>query len=241
MAEPPETCVPRTQCSAATEFTIDDGSLERDRVCTRQPVCLNGEYERVVGTPSTLRECAKLVECSTFQDTVRVGDRKNQFECTALGRCDEADQYRDTTTKQCETRTVCSADGLRQIKDVSDFADAECTQYEVICNAVQYENAEQTPTTEAECESYTICEERQFSLREATVSADRECKPLLTCKAREIYRGPDDFVTDAVCTAIVRFSSAWIITAAIAAGYLGCGLIFIIEDKLPRGTNKRED
>lgn len=230
-AEPPEVCVLRTECNGISEYELDPGSLERDRVCARQPVCLSSEYEQSVATPSTLRECAKLVECSPYENTTRVADRRNQFECSALGRCTGADTYRNTVTKVCATRTVCSADGLRQIKAVSDYADAECTAYEVICNAVQYETAEQSATTETECASYTICEEQQFSLSEATVSTDRTCKALQTCRPREVYRGPDDFVTDAVCSPIVRFSVAWVSAAAIALGYLGCAFVFVYEDK----------
>lgn len=218
--EAPEVCIPRTKCNADAEYVADEGSLERDRSCARHPVCLDSEYAHRPATVSTARECRALVECTDFEEVITAGNAVRNFECKSLGRCGGANEYRNTTTKLCATKTDCALKNQREVQQLSDFADAVCTEYEVVCDDVQYTETERTLTDEASCKSYTICEATEFSLRDATVSSDRACKPLQKCKSREIYRAPDSFEEDAVCTPIVRFSFGWITASLIAGAYL---------------------
>ena len=233
-AEPPEICLPRTACDERAEYIVDDGSLERDRKCERLNTCLDSEYVKVESTATTNRECAVLVECSEFQKEDKGGTPTSQFECSSLGRCDDENTFMDTTTKVCARRTVCKETNQRQVASAADFQDAVCTDYEVICNDAQYETAERSLTSEAECTSYTVCEAQTYTLASATVSSDRTCKPLQTCKEREIYRGPDTFEEDAVCTPIVRFRWAWVTAAILAAGYLATVFQHFIENTVAR-------
>ena len=239
-AEPPEICLPRTACDERAEYVVDDGSLERDRKCERLNTCLDSEYAKVDSTATTNRECAVLVECSEFQKEDKGGTPTSQFECSSLGRCTNETTFMDTTTKVCARRTVCEATNLRQVASAADFQDAVCTDYEVICNDAQYETAERSLTSEAECTSYTVCEAQTYTLASATVSSDRTCKPLQTCKEREIYRGPDTFEEDAVCTPIVRFRWAWVTAAILAAGYLATVFQNFIEDRAAEAVRAKQ-
>ena len=239
-AEPPEICLPRTACDERAEYVVDDGSLERDRKCERLNTCLDSEYVKVNSTATTNRECAALVECSEFQKEDKGGTPTSQFECSSLGRCPDENEFMDTTTKVCARRTVCKETNQRQVASAADFQDAVCTDYEVICNDAQYETAERSLTSEAECTSYTVCEAQTYTLKSATVSSDRTCKPLQTCKEREIYRGPDTFEEDAVCTPIVRFRWAWVTAAILAAGYLATVFQHFIEDPCARRFRRKQ-
>lgn len=218
--ESPEVCVPRTVCKEKSEYVEDEGSLERDRSCARHPVCLDSEYAIKEPTPTTARECKAYVQCTDFEEVKQAGTPVKDFECSSLGRCGDSNEYRDTGTKLCATKTDCALKGQREVQQLSDFADAVCTEYKVVCNEIEYTTEERTLTEEAKCTGFTICEASEFSLTDATVSSDRACKPLQKCKAREIYKGPDSFEEDAVCTPIVRFGFAWVTAGLVTVAYL---------------------
>eukprot|EP00039_Didymoeca_costata_P018197 m.332535 g.332535 ORF g.332535 m.332535 type:complete len:3185 (-) comp16959_c0_seq1:2670-12224(-) len=206
-----------------TNYFSADGTYP----CTESLLCNGNQYESVLATPTSARECEDISSCSlgnTFEVSppTSTSDRKcepvsscnseqylvseaeltQDTDCRNLTKCD-ASQYiltaaSPTSDRVCEAKKSCGNNEYESSPATSS-TDRQCSII-LSCNSTEYEVQGPTTTSNRVCDSVSQCEQgSQYQLAAATQTSDTVCRPYSTCDSDEFEAVQVTLTSDRDC------------------------------------------
>ena len=216
-ADSDRVCLPIKTCANSTEYILIAATNTSDNICEVLTVCDfdedagTGEYESVVPSIVSDRECAPILECKvwdgtytegtnvTAADDVGEGEDINFGEAGEAGEADDVGEGEDVNFG--EDVSIDLGASLFEYQSVAPtaFSNRECSQL-TVCSAREYELYPAEAASDRTCFETTRCGKAEYEHKAATFTSNRECLAYTVCAGDQFESEAPKYNEDRKCT-----------------------------------------